>query len=90
MDVFRQSDIVGLDCNLQPETLDYITGALDTPMFLDPVSASKADVYKRQGQDRLVLLGMSEETLYAAKGCLLYTSCRRQALWIPSGTCIRT
>lgn len=42
MDVFRQSDIVGLDCNLQPETLDYITGALDTPMFLDPVSASKA------------------------------------------------
>ena len=42
MDVFRQSDIVGLDCNLQPETLDYITGALDTPMFLDPVSTSKA------------------------------------------------
>lgn len=42
MTAFRQSEIVGLDCNLQAETLAYMTGRLQVPLFLDPVSASKA------------------------------------------------
>lgn len=41
-----QAKIVGLDCNLEPEALDYITKALDVPLFLEPVSASKAERVK--------------------------------------------
>ncbi len=41
MDVFRESRIVGLDCNLQAESLAYMTERLQVPLFLDPVSASK-------------------------------------------------
>ena len=36
------SKIVGVDCNLDYETLEYITRRLQAPLFLDPVSASKA------------------------------------------------
>ena len=41
MGAFCQSQIVGLDCNLQPEALAYMTEHLQVPLFLDPVSASK-------------------------------------------------
>lgn len=41
MDAFCRSEIIGLDCNLQPETLAYMTGRLQAPLFLDPVSVSK-------------------------------------------------
>lgn len=36
------SKVVAVDCNLDAETLDYITSELQVPLFLDPVSASKA------------------------------------------------
>lgn len=42
MEIFRRASIVGLDCNLQPEALDYMTQIKEIPLFLDPVSASKA------------------------------------------------
>ncbi len=39
-----KSKMVALDCNLSFETLDYITDTLKgTPLFLDPVSAAKAN-----------------------------------------------
>lgn len=38
--------IVAADCNLDFETLDYITSQLQVPLFLDPVSASKAERVK--------------------------------------------
>lgn len=43
MQKLSQSEIVGVDCNLDFKTLDFITGHLDVPLFLDPVSASKAE-----------------------------------------------
>lgn len=46
MKFLSQSEIVGVDCNLEFETLDYITANLKTPLFLDPVSASKAERVK--------------------------------------------
>ena len=41
-----KSEIVGVDCNLDFATLDYITNSLHVPLFLDPVSASKAERVK--------------------------------------------
>lgn len=41
-----KSEIVGVDCNLDFATLDYITNSLQVPLFLDPVSASKAERVK--------------------------------------------
>lgn len=41
-----KSEIVGVDCNLDFATLDYITNSLPVPLFLDPVSASKAERVK--------------------------------------------
>ena len=41
-----ESEIVGVDCNLDFATLDYITNSLHAPLFLDPVSASKAERVK--------------------------------------------
>lgn len=41
-----ESEIVGVDCNLDFATLDYITNSLHVPLFLDPVSASKAERVK--------------------------------------------
>lgn len=47
MDKMRRSKIVAMDCNLKFELLDYITRRLDgTPLFLDPVSVSKAERVK--------------------------------------------
>ena len=46
LDQLSSSRIVGLDCNLDFETLDYITSRLHVPLFLDPVSASKAERVK--------------------------------------------
>lgn len=61
MDIFKRMDpeflkeripyletakIVGVDCNLEFEALDYITSNLDVPLFLEPVSASKAERVK--------------------------------------------
>ncbi len=43
MDFLNDSSIVGIDCNLKKETLDYITARCSAPLFLDPVSVSKAD-----------------------------------------------
>ncbi len=40
------AQIVGVDCNLDEEALDYITEKLDVPLFLEPVSASKAERVK--------------------------------------------
>lgn len=42
----EQAEIVGVDCNLNFEALDYITKTLKTPLFLEPVSASKAERVK--------------------------------------------
>ncbi|MBR3756360.1 MAG: carbohydrate kinase family protein [Firmicutes bacterium] len=42
----EQAEIVGVDCNLDFEALDYITKTLKTPLFLEPVSASKAERVK--------------------------------------------
>lgn len=41
-----QAQIVGVDCNLEVEALDYITRTLEVPLFLEPVSASKAERVK--------------------------------------------
>jgi len=38
----EQAKIVGVDCNLDEAALDYITTCLPIPLFLEPVSASKA------------------------------------------------
>lgn len=46
MDRLNQSQIVGIDCNLRGETLDYLTAETKAPLFLDPVSASKAERVK--------------------------------------------
>ena len=46
LDALSQAKIVGVDCNLDTEALDYITKALDIPLFLEPVSASKAERVK--------------------------------------------
>lgn len=43
MEWLSSSKIVGVDCNLDFATLDYITSHLHVPLFLDPVSASKAE-----------------------------------------------
>lgn len=40
------AQIVGVDCNLDEEALEYITANLDVPLFLEPVSASKAERVK--------------------------------------------
>ena len=40
------AQIVGVDCNLDEEALEYITTNLDVPLFLEPVSASKAERVK--------------------------------------------
>lgn len=42
----ERAEIVGVDCNLDFEALDYITKTLKTPLFLEPVSASKAERVK--------------------------------------------
>ncbi|MBR4020934.1 MAG: bifunctional hydroxymethylpyrimidine kinase/phosphomethylpyrimidine kinase, partial [Firmicutes bacterium] len=42
----EQAEIVGVDCNLDFEALGYITKTLKTPLFLEPVSASKAERVK--------------------------------------------
>lgn len=42
----NQAQIVGVDCNLEEEALDYITRNLQVPLFLEPVSASKAERVK--------------------------------------------
>ena len=41
-----QAQIVGVDCNLDVEALDYITRTLEVPLFLELVSASKAERVK--------------------------------------------
>lgn len=46
LDYLSQAQIVGVDCNLDEEALDYITANLDVPLFLEPVSASKAERVK--------------------------------------------
>ena len=46
LDYLSQAQIVGVDCNLDVEALDYITAKLDVPLFLEPVSASKAERVK--------------------------------------------
>ncbi len=46
MEDLNSSKVVGVDCNLMPETLDYITRECRAPLFLDPVSVSKADRVK--------------------------------------------
>ncbi|NCE98727.1 carbohydrate kinase family protein [Emergencia sp. 1XD21-10] len=46
MEFLNRSKIVGVDCNLQRESLDYITERARVPLFLDPVSASKAERVK--------------------------------------------
>lgn len=46
MEILNSSEIVCIDCNLKEETLDYITANLDVPLFLEPVSASKAKKVK--------------------------------------------
>ena len=42
----EQAMMVGVDCNLDREALEYITRNLDVPLFLEPVSASKAERVK--------------------------------------------
>lgn len=40
----KKSNVVGLDTNLTEDTLEYVTRQLEnTPIFLDPVSAAKAE-----------------------------------------------
>lgn len=46
VDYLSQAKIVGVDCNLDEAALDYITRRLDVPLFLEPVSASKAERVK--------------------------------------------
>ena len=46
LDQLSSSKVVGVDCNLDFVTLDYITTQLGVPLFLDPVSASKAERVK--------------------------------------------
>lgn len=46
LDYLSGAKIVGLDCNLEADALDYITSRLDVPLFLEPVSASKAERVK--------------------------------------------
>ena len=46
LEYLSQAQIVGVDCNLDAEALDYITKTLDVPLFLEPVSASKAERVK--------------------------------------------
>ena len=61
MDIFKRIDeaflearlpylnsakIVGVDCNLELDALDYITKHVEVPLFLEPVSASKAERVK--------------------------------------------
>ncbi|MBR5315210.1 MAG: carbohydrate kinase family protein [Firmicutes bacterium] len=46
VDYLSQAKIVGVDCNLDYEALEYITRRLDVPLFLEPVSASKAERVK--------------------------------------------
>lgn len=43
-DSMKDSIIIGIDTNLTEETLDYVTAKLkDIPVFLDPVSVTKAE-----------------------------------------------
>lgn len=46
MPELNQSRVVGIDCNLMSETLEYLVKHCKTPLFLDPVSASKAERVK--------------------------------------------
>ncbi len=46
MEELNQSKIIGVDCNLRSETLEYIIKHAKAPLFLDPVSASKAERVK--------------------------------------------
>lgn len=46
LEYLSNAQIVGVDCNLDEEALDYITANLDVPLFLEPVSASKAERVK--------------------------------------------
>ncbi len=46
METLNQSQIIGLDCNLQTKTLEYLVSHAEVPLFLDPVSASKAERVK--------------------------------------------
>lgn len=41
--ILNQAKIVGVDCNLTTDALDYITSTVTSSLFLDPVSASKAE-----------------------------------------------
>lgn len=43
LDKLNQAKVVGVDCNLTADALDYITSAVTCNLFLDPVSVSKAD-----------------------------------------------
>ena len=44
LESIKKSKIVGIDTNLSGETLEYTTGILkDIPLFLDPVSVTKAE-----------------------------------------------
>ena len=43
-ETLKKSKIIGIDTNLTEETLEYTTGILkDIPLFLDPVSVTKAE-----------------------------------------------
>lgn len=46
MEELNTSKIIGVDCNLRSETLAYIISRAEVPLFLDPVSASKAERVK--------------------------------------------
>ena len=46
LECLSQAKIVGVDCNLDGEALDYITRTSTVPLFLEPVSASKAERVK--------------------------------------------
>ncbi|MDD3169725.1 MAG: PfkB family carbohydrate kinase, partial [Eubacteriales bacterium] len=44
----KEAKIVGIDTNLTEETLEYVTDKFkDTPLFLDPVSVTKAERAKQ-------------------------------------------
>lgn len=85
LEKLSQSGIVGVDCNLDFEILDFITKRLDVPLFLDPVSASKAERVKSIiGRFHTIKPNRIEAELLSSIKIVDNASLRRAGAWFRS------
>ena len=76
------ADIVVLDSNLTPETLDYLTNNVTAPIFYDPVSCAKATrIGGNIGKCYAIKPNRYEATFLAGKSCDTVRGVYRASDW---------